>query len=126
MVIVAISPPYYPHVSNKNNNLNSISIDYNSVFSEEIDKKEYFMGISDLSYAAIENFEDTAPYIKNNMPLWKNELYSIPFDEMKDLSIPVINIGPWGKDLHKLTERVFVPDLNITTPKLIKELIDVI
>ena len=126
MVIIAISPPYYPHISSKNKEVFLKLNNLNSIFSETIEEKEFFMGISDLSYVDIEEFEDTAPYIKNNMPLWKEGLYTVPFNEMKELSIPVINIGPWGKDIHKLTERVFVPDITITTPKLIKELIHII
>jgi len=39
---------------------------------------------------------------------------------MRALSIPVINIGPWGKDLHKFTERVYEPDLYERTPALVE------
>ncbi|WP_183108805.1 hypothetical protein [Thermohalobacter berrensis] len=38
---------------------------------------------------------------------------------MNKLSIPVINIGPWGKDLHKFTERVYKEDLFERTPRII-------
>ena len=33
--------------------------------------------------------------------------------------MPCVNIGPWGKDLHKLTERVYKVDLLNRTPRLI-------
>lgn len=33
--------------------------------------------------------------------------------------MPVLNVGPWGKDLHKYTERVNRDDLFYRTPKLI-------
>lgn len=132
MIIIAISPPYYPHISNhKFDNLNSKLKKLSDTVSEinkslngfGAEKQQYFMGISDLSYAAIQNYEDTAPYIKNNMPLWKDDFYSIQFESIKAFSTPVINIGPWGKDIHKYTERVYLPDIEINTPFLIKELI---
>jgi arginine utilization protein RocB len=43
---------------------------------------------------------------------------------MEALSVPVINIGPWGKDLHKFTERVFKADLFERTPALLEAAID--
>jgi len=39
---------------------------------------------------------------------------------MQALSIPVINIGPWSKDLHKFTERVYKTDLYERTPALLE------
>jgi arginine utilization protein RocB len=56
------------------------------------------------------------------MPLW-GENYSIPFAEIRELSVPVMNIGPWGKDFHKNTERVYLPDLCRRTPALVQEAI---
>lgn len=133
MVIIAISPPYYPHISNRKfSNLDTklekisetLSKINKSLTGYGIEKQQYFMGISDLSYAAIQNYEDTAPYIKKNMPLWKDDFYYINFESIKSLSIPVINIGPWGKDIHKYTERVYKKDIEVNTPFLIKEVIN--
>ena len=42
---------------------------------------------------------------------------------MKTLSMPSLIIGPWGKDLHKKTERVYIPDLVENVPSYIEELI---
>ncbi|SHK18588.1 M20/M25/M40 family metallo-hydrolase [Paramaledivibacter caminithermalis] len=128
MVIIAFSPPYYPHVSNIDFkglskavlNLNDTINDFSKhSWNEEYKKYNYFMGISDMSYVALTSSEEVIPYIGPNMPLWGN-LYNIPFEHMKELSIPAINIGPWGKDLHKLSERVLKRDLLERTPKLIK------
>jgi arginine utilization protein RocB len=57
------------------------------------------------------------------MPLWQ-KTYDIPFAGMEALSVPVINIGPWGKDLHKFTERVYKIDLYERTPALLESAID--
>lgn len=134
IVVIAISPPFYPHVAN---------IDFESLpagvddISEEIDrfaqenfderyiKLNYFMGISDMSYVALNQSDEVIPYVGPNMPHWER-MYSVPFEGMKELSIPIINIGPWGKDLHKFTERVYKKDLLERTPRIIKHSIDYI
>ena len=36
----------------------------------------------------------------------RDRYYDIPFEEIKEISMAGINIGPWGKDFHKMTERV--------------------
>jgi arginine utilization protein RocB len=119
MVIIALSPPYYPPVNNANfENLpeSVVSLtDHLIQFSEDrwgevYKKKNFMMGITDMSYTALQNAENVVPYIEANMPLWQQG-YEIPFAAMEALSLPVINIGPWGKDCHKFTERVFKRDV---------------
>jgi arginine utilization protein RocB len=39
------------------------------------------------------------------MPLW-GKGYSIPLDVLEELNIPVLNLGPIGRDAHKWTERL--------------------
>ncbi len=132
VIVIAISPPFYPHVAN---------IDFEtlpggvSTLSEEIDKfakenfneryikLDYFMGISDMSYVALNQSDEVIPYVGPNMPHWE-KMYSVPFEGMKELLVPIINIGPWGKDYHKFTERVYKKDLLERTPKIIKHSID--
>ncbi|MDY0257407.1 M20/M25/M40 family metallo-hydrolase [Gudongella oleilytica] len=127
-VVIAFSPPYYPHIANLDfNNLGPKVlkigrelVDYaKKSIGKDYSVKNYFMGISDLSYFALNNSEAVIPYIEPNMPHW-GRLYSIPFEDIKALSIPIINIGPWGKDYHKFTERVFTEDVLYNTPKLTK------
>lgn len=130
-IVIAFSPPYYPHISNRDMKL-SEDIEQLSEFIDRIARKnyknivrrrEYFMGISDLSYAGLMNNDEVIPYIEPNMPLWNEKFYTIPFEAMKKLSIPIINIGPWGKDIHKMTERVYKPDIMSQTPWLIESVI---
>lgn len=130
IVVISISPPYYPHVSNdfletdhSVDEIHQIINQSASQFNESYQLQKYFMGISDLSYTSLNNSAAVVPYIKNNMPLW-DHLYSINFEGLKNLNIPVLNVGPWGKDLHKLTERVNLNDLKNHTPKLIVDIIE--
>jgi arginine utilization protein RocB len=132
MVIIALSPPYYPSIHNDEfQNLpdgvdsltdHLIGIAENR-WQDTYQKKNYIMGITDLSYAALQNGEDILPVIGPNMPLWQ-KTYDIPFAGMAALSVPVTNIGPWGKDLHKFTERVYKPDLCERTPALLECAVD--
>jgi len=132
MVVIAFSPPYYPHVSINDFkeldksvvNIDKVIINIaNEVCKESYKKRNYFMGISDMSYAALNESENIIPHIQSNMPLWK-KAYDIPFEAIKQLGIPSINIGPCGKDLHKFTERVFTLDVVRQTPKLIAGVIE--
>lgn len=132
MVVIAFSPPYYPAVANIDfKNLpteilklsEEISDFSEKNWGEKYEKQNYFMGISDMSYIALNNGEEVIPYIEPNMPLWGRG-YIIPFSDIENLSMPGINIGPWGKDIHKFTERVRKKDLLETCPKLIAYAID--
>ncbi|GAB6106590.1 hypothetical protein [Fusibacter bizertensis] len=128
-IVIAISGPYYPHVNNKiiehklpfslNQFINEISEER---FKLTFESQAYFMGISDLSYATWVGEESDIAMLKANSPGW-DVIYKIPFKALSKLSMPVINIGPWGKDLHKVTERVYTKDVYERMPFLIKELI---
>ena len=59
------------------------------------------------------------------MPFF-NSLYDIPVSEIESISMPCINIGPWGKDFHKLTERVLKQDLYERTPAILRHAIGLV
>lgn len=124
-VVIALSPPYYPSVNNdlQTAGLMGVLEEYGKQqWNQEYAVKDYFFGISDISYA-IYNFDsETMARTRDNMPLW-GDLYSIPLDAIQELSIPAINIGPWGKDFHKITERVYREDLYYRTPALVDQAI---
>ena len=127
-VVIAFSPPYYPHIANldfkdlpdKAKNLGLQLTEYaKQHLDQDYVRKHYFMGISDLSYVALNDAESVVPYIEKNMPHW-NRTYTIPFKDLEAIGVPIINIGPWGKDYHKFTERVYRDDVLEYTPKLTK------
>lgn len=123
-VVIALSPPFYPHISTEIEHPDIMKNVKLALLDHNIDFQHYFMGISDLSYTGLQNANKVAPYVAPNMPLWGEDIYNIDFTNLKTLSIPSIILGPWGKDLHKMTERVYVPDLVEYTQLLISELID--
>ncbi len=121
LVVVGLCIPYYPGVSNDEFNtamLCDIVQEYTKKeLNIEYENKPFFTGISDLSYSYIKDSKSLESSL-NNMPFY-NSYYSIPVNLIKEVTMPCINIGPWGKDFHKVSERVYKKDLFYDTPKLI-------
>jgi len=126
-VVIGLTPPFYPNVSNvkfeeKSEKVKNIADDIFSFvkkeFNQEYTKEYFFTGISDLSYASYENSEVGQEILSKEMPLY-GDMYSIPLKEIEENSMPCLNVGPWGKDFHKLTERVLKEDLFERTPKIL-------
>jgi arginine utilization protein RocB len=128
VVVIALAPPYYPSVHNNmlpENEMafaeslqNEITSFCDTAHGQKMHIMDYAGGVTDLSYAIFAEEQDTIDLIGGNMPIWDG-IYSIPLKEIKEISMPVFNIGPWGKDLHKYTERVYLPDLYEHTPQLL-------
>lgn len=127
MVILALTPPYYPSTNNlmlgeRSKEIDSAIEDIKAYakenFNEEYKVENYFTGISDLSYAMSVSSKEDIEYIGENMLMW-GDVYYIPLEVIKEISMPVLNVGPWGKDLHKYTERVNKDDLFYRTPQLL-------
>lgn len=112
VVIVYFTPPYYPHVyvqgvTEKEKNLlaavadavQKTQSDYNVVY------KKFFPYISDLSYGSAPKDPKIIAGLKNNMPGF-GKTYNLPLEDMQKLDLPVLDIGSFGKDAHKFTERI--------------------
>lgn len=133
-IVYGLIPPYYPNVSNlyfenHDENVKDISAKLDKFTKEKFNQtytEEYFYtGISDLSYTSMDNSSEVIEALKSSMPLL-GEFYDIPADSIERISMPCINIGPWGKDFHKLTERISLEDLYIRTPQIINHAISMI
>ncbi len=112
VVILYFSPPYYPHnyvegkETKEKNLLEAVDEAINATENKfDIVRKKFYPYISDLSYAAAPKEESVIEVLKSNMPGYGVK-YNLPLKEMQELSLPVVNIGPFGKDAHKFTERV--------------------
>ncbi|MBD1371212.1 M20/M25/M40 family metallo-hydrolase [Hazenella sp. IB182357] len=85
--------------------------------------RKFFPYISDMSFVAISDDEDEVQAFERNMPAWGVK-HQINMDAIRQLDVPVINIGPYGKDAHKQWERVelhysmeVVPNLTLNVLK---------
>jgi arginine utilization protein RocB len=91
-------------------------------FGLPVQQVHYFNGISDLSYVNYQDHGEGWTAFKSNTPVWGTS-YSIPFDEMKELQAPVLNVGPLGKDAHKRTERLHMKSAFEEVPVLVEGMI---
>ena len=132
-VIYGLIPPYYPNVSNLyfrdidpaaaglSEQLNKFTMEQ---FEQTYTREYFFTGICDLSYTSIGDGAKTLEALRSSMPLL-GEFYDIPVEAIEKISMPCMNIGPWGKDLHKLTERVSKEDLYVRTPRIINKAVSI-
>lgn len=127
LVIVGLLPPFYPSVSYLDRPDYQLAIQELHAYlnahlwekwGQTYDLAAYIMGVSDLSFSSLSTAEDVAEVVSHNMPLF-GRTFTIPFSQLRDISMPCINIGPWGKDLHRLAERVLKEDLFERTPELL-------
>ena len=121
-VIHGLIPPYYPNVSNiyfegigDRAQLYNVLDDFaKEQFGQHYTREYFYTGISDLSYTSIKDGKAVSDKLSEYMPLF-GSFYDIPFEAIEDISMPCMNIGPWGKDFHKMTERVYKEDLYYRT-----------
>lgn len=125
VVIAYFSPPYYPHIYVKGENeLEKKLLDVVNNVIESTDSKyhikmkKFYPYISDLSYAAAPREKNAIESLKNNMPGFGVK-YNLPIEDMQKLNLPVVNIGPFGKDAHKFTERLEEDYSFNVAPKLV-------
>ncbi|MDY0236402.1 MAG: M20/M25/M40 family metallo-hydrolase [Gudongella sp.] len=112
VIVSYFSPPYYPHIFVKGEEEREKklidAVDKaiaNAGDKYNIVNKKFYPYISDLSYAAAPREEKAVESLKENMPGFGVK-YKLPIEEMQSLNLPVANIGPFGKDAHKFTERL--------------------
>lgn len=134
MVIYGLMPPYYPAVTNGNFSGVSRSIarigellaEYAAAhFDQPYETEPFYNGISDLSYVSAPDSADaegTQRLLMEQMPMYGIS-YKLALEDMAVIAMPCINVGPWGKDFHKLTERVYMDDLFNRTPELLYQAI---
>ena len=129
LIVAGFLPPYYPSVSHRDRPefdtmIRSLATYLANrarvLWGQEYELESYFTGISDLSYSSILDARGVETLIRSEMPLY-GDAYSIPFERIAEISMPCVNIGPWGKDFHKKTERVSREDLTERTPVLLAE-----
>ncbi|PAV28400.1 amino acid degradation protein [Virgibacillus profundi] len=126
-MILLFAPPYYPAVNASDNPAVIEAVDLvkkigSEKFDLDVHQIHYFNGISDLSYVSYMDDKQEWDSYERNTPVW-GETYSIPFADMQKLNAPVLNIGPFGKDAHKRTERLHMESAFHQVPVMLESLV---
>ncbi|MBU9722785.1 MULTISPECIES: M20/M25/M40 family metallo-hydrolase [Bacillaceae] len=113
-IIVFYSSLYSPRieVSGKNdlekNLIDSLEKGVESVqphYPHPIVTKNFFPYISDMSFVALSDDDAGIKAVTDNNPSWGTKHYA-NYDDIREINVPVINIGPYGFDAHKQYERM--------------------
>lgn len=128
-VIVFFAPPYLPHNHLKKDESRDQQLLYplqaavekvGKQTGETFQFKKFFPYLADGSFLSLHETDEEIYAFTRNFPGW-GIAGAIPFREIRELNIPSINIGVYGKDGHKWTERVYKPYSFGVLPKLIQE-----
>jgi arginine utilization protein RocB len=129
-IVLLYAPPYYPAVNSSDDDIVIKCVQFvrekgQEKFNLPVKQVHYFNGISDLSYVNYQDAGEGWTAFKANTPVWGSS-YSIPFDAMTQLRAPVLNVGPFGKDAHKRTERLHIQSAFNEVPSLVEDMIKMI
>lgn len=110
MIILFYSPPFYPAVSSYDDTfikkvVGDIVSYTKQAYDIDLTVTAFFTGLSDLSFVGPVSSESKLSRLTTNMPL-QNNGFAFPEEVMEKLKMPVLNIGPLGKDAHQWTERL--------------------
>jgi arginine utilization protein RocB len=129
MIITGFLPPYYPHRENGGESPGDARVRKVAQRIIEVARKdhgvamstrEFFQGICDLSYLGFQGSAFDVFCMASNTPGW-GSVYRVALKEMMGLDVPVMNLGPSGKDPHKPTERLCLSYSLDIYPRLLRE-----
>ncbi|MBT2640811.1 M20/M25/M40 family metallo-hydrolase [Bacillus sp. ISL-41] len=91
-------------------------------YEEPIVIRSFFPYISDMSFVALSDDDEALDVASRNNPSWGTKFF-VDYQEIRDLNVPVINIGPYGLDAHKRYERMEIDYSVKIVPNLTCEVI---
>ena len=108
--VLGFAPPYYPRSefdqkrhANCMTTLGRIIDEYSKEIGKSIRLRQYFPGISDMSFLSFLDSPAQREYVRTMSAV----LDTTDADAGKPpIACPVINLGPWGREYHQLGERV--------------------
>lgn len=113
-VILFYSSPYIPRIAmneadKKGNRLvqavKNAVVEISPNHDEIIQVRQFYPYISDMSFVSVSDEDAGIQSFEKNMPAWGRK-YHYDVESIRELNVPVVNIGPYGKDAHKQWERV--------------------
>ncbi len=129
-IVIFFAAPYCPHNTLKKevpeeeellSSLKKIISSFEKESNESFKIAQFFPSLSDSSYIKMD--DNSLTCLTDNFPAYE-ELYPLPFEQIRRLNIPAVNYGCFGKDAHKWTERVYIPYSFEVLPRLLLKTID--
>ncbi len=114
LIVVGFLPPFMPHRWNQKKTgreklffetAQKVITHAKERYERTLEMDPFFGGLCDLSYLGWEQDSQDFRILKNNLPGW-GTFYALPAEAMQKLDMPVLNLGPLGRDPHKYTERL--------------------
>lgn len=126
-VVVFFATPFCPHNTLKREvpeearvfaEVEKIAAEFAAESGEKMKLQQFFPSLTDSSYLKIDDDADSITMLQACFPGYE-KLYPVPLKTAKELNIPAVNYGVWGKDCHKWTERIYMPYSFGKLPKFI-------
>jgi arginine utilization protein RocB len=129
-IVLYYSPPYYPHVAARPGALHAAVAAVAQAHPElNLTIEEFYPYISDMSYLRLDpNFDVAA--LAANLPQWREPqdpplpgAYTLPFEAIRALDMPFVDLGPFGGGVHQRGEWVLASYSFGVVPQLVYEAI---
>lgn len=126
-IVIFFAAPYCPHNTLKSeleeekelyDKLSRIVEEFAKEVNIPYEIRQFFPSLTDSSFLKIDDDYESISKLKDNFPEYET-LYNVPLEAIKQMNIPGINYGCYGKDAHKWTERVYMPYSFDILPRLI-------
>ncbi|KZE36339.1 peptidase M20 [Bhargavaea cecembensis] len=95
------------------------------LYPHPIRVRNFFPHISDMSFVSISDDEEGIGAVRDNNPAWGTKHF-VDYDAIRQLQIPVINIGPYGMDAHSKMERAEMTYSFEVVPALTRRVIELL
>lgn len=132
IIVLYFAAPYCPHNTLKkedkaekqlHDEIKNIVKEFGEEEKEDYKVMQFFPSLSDSSYIKIDDDLESINCLIKNFPEY-DMLYPVPLMKIKELNIPALDYGCYGKDAHKWTERLYKPYSFRVLPKLIVKTIE--
>ncbi|MCF7936186.1 MAG: M20/M25/M40 family metallo-hydrolase [Synergistales bacterium] len=131
-VVVGLLPPFMPFRSSYGHTEAEVSLRRAAAdtaryardrFGRTVAEMPAFGGLCDLSYVGCDMTPAEQRSLQENLPGW-GALYSLPLEAMERLHMPIVNMGPLGRDAHTWKERLERDYALGELPHLLRRLVD--
>jgi arginine utilization protein RocB len=127
VVVVYFSPPYVPKNTIKGETasekrvlrlVKDIAFELARDTGEVFEVRKFFPCMSDSSFLALDDSDESMAALVHNLPEWGN-VYQVPIQQIREMNVPAITMGCYGKGAHTWTERLYRPYSFNVLPRLI-------